>query len=80
MGTMTGPTPAARALEAWLARKGESQTAFAQRTGIDRIQIIRIIKGSIRRISADTAVRIFEGTSGGVPLESFKNRARRHAA
>jgi hypothetical protein len=69
---MSDVSPAVRELRSWLFEKKESQTAFAARTGIDRVVLLRILSGKTRRINADIAARIVEGTRGGVPIAVFK--------
>jgi len=69
---MSEPVQAAVALRAWLSEKGESQSSFADRTGIDRVQLLRILSGHTQRINADIAARIVEGTRGRVPIAVFK--------
>jgi plasmid maintenance system antidote protein VapI len=56
----------------YLARRGESQKAFAKRAGINQSTINDICRGA--GMNADTALRIITATIGAVGLEDLVSK------
>jgi transcriptional regulator with XRE-family HTH domain len=52
-----------------LKQKGETLTAFAERIGLSRMQMYRIINGE--STTTDTLRKISDGTGGAVPTSAL---------
>lgn len=56
------PSPGAIALRRWLEKKKLSIQEFCMLNGLDRIQVQRILRGELHRISVDFASKVERAT------------------
>jgi transcriptional regulator with XRE-family HTH domain len=79
---MKAPTRGAVETEAWRKAQGSDMSIgeLSRRTGIDRIQLSRILRGLIKTVSVEHAIALSKATGGVVPVEAFAQESIRDAS